>query len=105
MATTPTQKFTTTTTGATNQRPVAVLAVQKIDALLGSIIQLDGRQSYDPEKQLLSWYWSFVQVPIGSELKNTVCVNIELDHPVKRHAPVQVVVQKHDFRGGRNCIL
>ena len=71
MATTPTQKFTTTTTGSTNQRPIAVLATQKIDALLGSIIQLDGRQSYDPEKQRLTWKWSFVQVPIGSALSPT----------------------------------
>jgi hypothetical protein len=70
MATTPTQKFTTTTTGSVNQPPVAVLAVQRIDALLGSIIQLDGRQSFDPEKQPLSWSWSFVQVPIGSEVES-----------------------------------
>ena len=74
MATTPTQKFTTTTTGSTNQRPIAVLATQKIDALLGSIIQLDGRQSYDPEKQRLTWKWSFVQVPIGSALSPTSCL-------------------------------
>lgn len=62
------RKFTTTTTGPVNEPPVAVLATQKIDALIGHIIQLDGRQSYDPEKQPLTWKWRFVQVPIGSEV-------------------------------------
>lgn len=68
MAGTPTQKFTTTTSGTTNQKPVAVLAVTRIDALIGSIIQLDGRKSYDPEKQRLTWRWRFKQVPLGSEV-------------------------------------
>jgi hypothetical protein len=65
------QKFTTTTTGTVNQPPVAVLATQKIDALMGHIVQLDGRQSYDPEKQPLTWKWRFAQVPIGSEVATT----------------------------------
>jgi hypothetical protein len=66
---TPTQKFTTTTSGPTNQKPVAILAVTRIDALIGSIIQLDGRKSYDPEKQNLSWKWKFNQIPLGSEVE------------------------------------
>lgn len=65
----PTRKFTTTTTGEVNQPPVAVLATQKIDALIGSIIQLDGRKSRDPENQPLTWHWSFTQVPLGSEVE------------------------------------
>lgn len=64
-----TRKFTTATTGDVNQRPVAVLAIQKIAALMGSIIQLDGRKSYDPEGTIIDRYsWRFVQSPIGSEV-------------------------------------
>ena len=66
MAGTPTQKFTTTTSGAHNEKPVAILTITKIDAIIGSIIQLDGRKSYDPEKQKLTWSWKFNQVPLGS---------------------------------------
>jgi len=66
-----TRKFTTVTTGDTNQRPVAVMATQKVSALIGSIIQLDGRNSYDPEgAPIAQWTWRFVQVPIGSEVEN-----------------------------------
>lgn len=68
---TPSRRFTTTTTGADNQRPVAVLANTKIDTVIGAIIQLDGRKSYDPEGQPISFHWRFVQVPIGSELEDT----------------------------------
>lgn len=60
------RRFTTTTTGPNNLRPVAVLATTRINALIGSIIQLDGRKSYDPEKRPLIFKWSFKQVPIGS---------------------------------------
>ena len=63
---TPTRRLVTTTTGAENQKPVAILATNKIDTILGSIIQIDGRQSYDPEKQPITFKWSFTQVPLGS---------------------------------------
>lgn len=61
-------KFVTSKTGADNQPPVAVLAFTKINALIGAIIQLDGRKSYDPERQPLHYKWRYVQVPVGSEV-------------------------------------
>jgi hypothetical protein len=73
---TRTTKFTTTTTGSYNEKPVAILATYKIDALIGSIIQLDGRKSYDPEKRPLSWKWRFVQVPIGSSVEDSGFRNV-----------------------------
>ncbi len=69
-------KFTTTTTVEGNQPPVAVLAVTRIDAIIGAIIQLDGRQSSDPEGQPITFSWSFNQVPIGSTAKDTGFRNI-----------------------------
>ena len=66
---TPSRRFTTTTTGGSNQKPFAILATSKIDTLIGSIIQLDGRQSYDPERQPLTFRWRFSQVPLGSEVE------------------------------------
>jgi len=71
-----TYKFTTYTSGPVNQPPIADLAVTQVDALLGSIIQLDGRGSRDPEGQPLSYLWSFVQVPIGSEVETAGFRNI-----------------------------
>jgi hypothetical protein len=65
------RKFSTYTTGATNLPPVAVLAVQKIEALIGSIIQLDGRSSYDPERKSLAFLWKFVSVPLGSKVTDS----------------------------------
>ena len=41
----PAVKFTTTTTGSDKPKPVAVMARQRIDAVVGSIIQIDGRES------------------------------------------------------------
>ena len=66
-----TRRFTTATTGPVNAAPTAVLASTKIDAVIGSIIQLDGRQSFDPEKKPLSFHWNFTRVPIGSVLVNS----------------------------------
>ena len=62
------RKFTSFTTGPANQKPVSVLATTQINAVVGSIIQLDGRQSYDPERQRLTFKWSFTQVPLQSLL-------------------------------------
>jgi hypothetical protein len=50
------------------QKPVAILNYNEINAIIGSIIQLDGRPSYDPEGRPLTWHWTFTRVPIGSEV-------------------------------------
>lgn len=74
--TNPTRRFATSKTGAVNQAPVAILATTKIDTLIGSIIQLDGRRSYDPEGQPITYSWTFSQVPIGSEVESAGFKNI-----------------------------
>jgi hypothetical protein len=68
---TTTRKLTIAETGSPVRIPVAVLAAQRIDAVVGSIIQLDGRKSYDPNKKRLFWKWRFVQVPLGSLLEDS----------------------------------
>jgi hypothetical protein len=54
--------------GDENQPPVArVLPVEQSNAL-GSVVQLTGEASYDPESAVLDFTWSFLEAPIGSEL-------------------------------------
>lgn len=50
----------------TRIQPVAVLATIEYHALIGAIIQLDGRRSYSPDGLGVVLTWSFVSVPIGS---------------------------------------
>ena len=61
-------KFTTHTTGAKHDPPVAVLATTQVNAVLGSIIQLDGRKSSGSAGRRLTFHWKFNQVPISSEI-------------------------------------
>lgn len=49
-------------------KPTAKLSQTKIEALLGSIIQLDGRDSSDPDGIALIFSWKLKQKPIGSQL-------------------------------------
>lgn len=102
-----TYKFTTYTSGPVNQPPVADLAVTQVDALLGSIIQLDGRGSRDPENQPLSYLWSFVQVPIGSEVEASGFRNIRPNGAAVSFIPdktgfyvVQLVVNDGELNSG-----
>lgn len=52
------------------EKPVAVLTYDNISALFGAIIQLDGRQSYDPQSLPLTFQWTFAQKPTGSNLSS-----------------------------------
>lgn len=47
-------------------KPVAIIRYSNINALFGSIIQMDGRKSYDPLELPLTFHWSFTRVPSGS---------------------------------------
>jgi hypothetical protein len=68
---TTSRKLAIVETGSLVKKPVAVLSVQRIDAVMGSIIQLDGRKSYDPSKKPLVWKWRFSQYPIGSVVESS----------------------------------
>ena len=73
---TKTTKFYSHSTTPNNKRPLADLAYTNIDALIGSIIQLDGRKSYDPEGNSLEFHWRFVQLPSSSGLTDSSFRNI-----------------------------
>lgn len=47
-------------------QPVAVITYNNINALFGSMIQLDGRHSYDNAGLPLTFKWAFTKVPYGS---------------------------------------
>jgi hypothetical protein len=53
-------------------KPVAVITQRRIDALIGSIIQLDARKSKSPDGTPIVWEWVFKKVPIGSVLEADV---------------------------------
>jgi hypothetical protein len=99
-----TRKFTTTSIGPEVQPPVAVLAESRIDALIGHIIQLDGRKSYDPQNKPLTWKWRFTQVPIGSLVESVGLAPIRANGRVVRFVPdkigiyvVELVVNNGDL--------
>jgi len=60
-------------------KPVAVLNYNEVNAIIGSIIQMDGRPSYDPNNRPLTWHWSFTRVPIGSEVNPDQTVPAQSD--------------------------
>ena len=56
---------------ASNEPPVALVAPMSQHVVMGSIVKLDGRNSYDPEGASLTYTWTFLEVPSGSELDDT----------------------------------
>jgi hypothetical protein len=55
----------------------ASLAQTRFDAVLGSVIQLDGRKSNSSDGAALIWQWRFLQVPLGSALE----ADLNVDNP------------------------
>ena len=51
---------------AKRRPPVAAMVPSQEFAVLGSVISLDARQSYDPDGNPLSYKFSFISTPIGS---------------------------------------
>jgi hypothetical protein len=70
-----------------NKLPLAVIIPLQQEAVIGSIVKMDGRQSVDPEGSGLTYSWSFAQIPIGSQVERFGFNNIEEDGSVVGFAP------------------
>lgn len=60
----------------TNSAPISEAGPDQAVSKLGTIIQLDGSQSYDPDGDPLSFAWTITGKPVGS--------NVELSAPVTK---------------------
>ncbi len=56
----------TVTISTTNSAPVVDAGEDQSVTLIGSIIQLDGSQSFDPDGDTITYHWQFVRTPPGS---------------------------------------
>ena len=87
-----------------NEPPVALVAPMSQHAVMGAVVKLDGRNSYDPEGSTLTYTWTFLEVPSGSELDNTSFDALESGSQVVSFTPdvtgmyrVQLVVNDGQF--------
>src|SRR5689334_16913925 len=70
-----------------NLVPIAIVLPQEQEAVVGSIVKLDGRSSIDPEGNGLTYTWSFSQIPIGSRVEKFGFTNLEDDASIVTFAP------------------
>jgi hypothetical protein len=70
-----------------NRRPTAAVYPPELEAVVGSVVRLDGRASTDPESSDLIFKWAFVTVPIGSQVSNDGFFNLESDGSIVSFAP------------------
>ncbi len=56
----------TVTISTTNTAPVADAGPDQAVTVIGSLIQLDGSKSYDPDGDPITYQWSFSSIPAGS---------------------------------------
>lgn len=67
--------------------PVAVIIPSEQEAVVGSIIKIDGRSSIDPNHLGLTFSWDIIQVPIGSQSQQFGLMFLEDDSSVVSFAP------------------
>lgn len=71
----------------TNLPPVAIAVPAQQRAVIGAIVTVDARSSYDPEGAALTYSWTFLEVPIGSELTDTSIEVVEADSSIVAYTP------------------
>lgn len=70
-----------------NKVPVAVIVPDEQQAVVGAIVKLDGRLSFDPEGKGLTYQWAFSQVPIGSQVEKFGFTPLDPDSTMVSFAP------------------
>jgi hypothetical protein len=59
--------------------PVATAVITPAYGVIGSLLTLNGRASYSPDGADLTYAWSFVELPIGSQIRGTGFTLIDPD--------------------------
>lgn len=77
-----------------NRPPIALALPLEQEAVVGSIVKIDGRSSSDPEGSGLTYAWSFSQFPIGSQVDKVGFTNLESDSSVVSFAPDIIGIYK-----------
>jgi hypothetical protein len=70
-----------------NTVPVAIISPAEQEVVVGSVVKLDGRSSFDPDDDDITYAWSFKQVPIGSQVESFGFTDLESDSSVVSFAP------------------
>jgi hypothetical protein len=92
------------TTEAEAGLPVAIVAPEAQDVVVGAVVRLDGRASFSPTGLTLTYAWEFKQVPIGSQVLVDGFKDLESDSSAVSFAPdvtglyiIQLVVSDGSF--------
>jgi hypothetical protein len=73
-----------------NTGPRAIITPQQQDSVIGAVVRMDGRASFDTAVNpsgFLNYHWSFVRVPIGSQVALEGFINLEADASIVSFAP------------------
>jgi hypothetical protein len=64
-----------------NQPPIA-MAGQDQNVITGRTVTLNGSESYDPEGSLITFLWTFIEIPIGSTITDTALSDTSSAKPI-----------------------
>lgn len=77
-----------------NRVPVAIALPGEQEAVVGALVRFDGRASVDPEGTGLTFFWTFTQVPIGSQVEKFGFNPLEDDSSIVSFAPDIIGIYK-----------
>ncbi|RIZ68482.1 MAG: hypothetical protein D0528_07395 [Methylococcales bacterium] len=79
---------------STNLKPIAEAGANQVISSIGSTVKLDGTQSYDPNGDNITYQWSILSQPVGSQtqLSSLVSVSPTFIADVRGSYVIQLVV-------------
>lgn len=84
----PLTTFITAQVVSAARLPTAAFVADPTFGVVGSVVRLDGRLSTDPDQKPLFYNWSFVSVPIGSQVQSEGFKTLDTDSDTS--SPLQV---------------